>query len=56
MADEQQSIPVMVRITPQMARALDAWRRQTDDLPTRPEAIRRLIEQALAAGGARGKR
>lgn len=39
--------PVMVRIQPDMAKALDDWRRRQDDLPGRPEAIRRLVEQAL---------
>jgi hypothetical protein len=27
---------------------LDEWRKRQDDLPTRPEAIRRLLEKALA--------
>jgi len=27
--------------------AIDAWRRQQDDLPNRPEAMRRLIELGL---------
>lgn len=31
---------------PQLA-ALDAWRRNQDDLPTRPEAVRRLLEGAV---------
>ncbi|MCK1517129.1 hypothetical protein IVB22_32425 [Bradyrhizobium sp. 190] len=39
--------PVMVRIQPDMAKALDDWRRKQDDLPGRPEAIRRLVEMAL---------
>lgn len=38
---------VGVRIQPEMAKALDDWRRKQDDLPGRPEAIRRLVEQAL---------
>ena len=29
--------------------AIDNWRRRQDDLPNRSEAIRRLVEQALAA-------
>jgi hypothetical protein len=29
--------------------AIDAWRRQQEDLPTRSEAIRRLVDQALTA-------
>jgi hypothetical protein len=38
---------VGVRIQPEMARAIDDWRRGQDDLPNRPEAMRRLIELAL---------
>jgi hypothetical protein len=38
-----------VRIPPKQLVALDRWRRDQDDLPGRPEAIRRLIEQALSA-------
>jgi hypothetical protein len=30
-----------------MIRAIDEWRRRQPDLPTRSEAIRRLIEIAL---------
>jgi hypothetical protein len=38
---------VGVRIQPEVATMLDDWRRRQDDLPGRPEAIRRLIELAL---------
>ena len=31
--------------------ALDDWRRKQDDLPGRPEAIRRLVELGLKAKG-----
>jgi hypothetical protein len=41
--------PVMVRIQPDMAKALDDWRRKQADLPGRPEAIRRLVEIGLKA-------
>ncbi|WP_234683990.1 hypothetical protein [Bradyrhizobium monzae] len=41
--------PVMVRIQPDMAKELDDWRRKQDDLPGRPEAIRRLVELGLKA-------
>ena len=34
---------------PQLA-ALDAWRKNQDDLPTRPEAVRRLLEAAVQPG------
>jgi hypothetical protein len=32
-----------------MAKLLDDWRRKQDDLPGRPEAIRRLVELGLKA-------
>jgi hypothetical protein len=32
-----------------MRAALDDWRRKQPDIPTRSEAIRRLLEQALKA-------
>jgi hypothetical protein len=37
-----------VRMSPPQLAAVDAWRRKQPDLPSRPEAIRRLVEQALA--------
>ena len=40
---------VLVRLQPELAKPLDAWRRQQDDLPNRPEAIRRLVEIGLKA-------
>jgi hypothetical protein len=43
--------PVMVRVQPDMAKLLDDWRRKQDDLPGRPEAIRRLVELGLKAKG-----
>ena len=41
------SVPVMVRLSPEQAKALDDWRRDQSDLPGRPEAIRRLIEASF---------
>jgi DNA-binding XRE family transcriptional regulator len=40
--------PVMVRLLPSRAAAVDRWRRAQPDNPGRPEAIRRLIEVALS--------
>ena len=40
---------VGVRVQPVMAKQLDDWRRKQDDLPGRPEAIRRLLEIGLNA-------
>jgi len=38
---------VNVRIERQMLDALDDWRRHQSDVPTRPEAIRRLLAKGL---------
>lgn len=39
--------PVLVRIQPELAKALDGWRRRQEDLPGRAEAMRRLVKLAL---------
>jgi hypothetical protein len=39
---------VNVRFPVITLKTLDDWRRGQDDLPGRPEAIRRLVEQALS--------
>lgn len=44
----------MVRLQPELVVPLDEWRRQQQDLPSRAEAIRRLVELGLKAKG--GKR
>lgn len=36
-----------VRLQPLALARLDAWIAQQDDAPTRPEAVRRLIDKAL---------
>jgi hypothetical protein len=38
---------VNVRIERDALARIDAWRRGQSDLPTRPEAIRRLVEAGL---------
>jgi hypothetical protein len=47
MKTDEQSTPVMVRLSPVQLKQVDEWRREQDDLPGRPEAIRRLLEVAL---------
>jgi hypothetical protein len=39
----------MVRVQPIMAKRLDQWRAEETDIPSRPEAIRRLVELGLTA-------
>jgi hypothetical protein len=41
----------MVRLQPELAAPLDGWRRKQADLPSRAEAIRRLVELGLKAKG-----
>jgi hypothetical protein len=40
--------PILVRLQPAQLAALDAWIARQDARLSRPEAIRRLVEQALA--------
>jgi hypothetical protein len=48
---------VHLRILPDQSAAIDAWINQQEDADlTRPEAIRRLLEQALAHRPAKKKR
>jgi hypothetical protein len=42
-------VPILVRIQPPLLATLDAWITKRDISLTRPQAIRRLIEFALAA-------
>lgn len=41
--------PVMIRMEPEMISAIDAYRRTLDDVPTRPEAMRRILADFLEA-------
>ena len=41
------SEPVMIRMQPNMIAAVDEYRRSLEDLPTRPEAIRRILADFL---------
>lgn len=38
-----------VRVQPDLEKLLDNWRRKQSDLPSQPEAIRRLVEIGLKA-------
>ena len=40
---------VNVRLAAPALKTIDDWRRNQDDLPGRPEAIRRLVERGLKA-------
>jgi hypothetical protein len=42
-------VKLLIGLTEQQALELDAWRRDEADLPSRTEAVRRMIADALAA-------
>lgn len=46
MADEKTK-PFQMRVSPEWLAMIDAWRREQPDLPSRAEAIRRLVEKGL---------
>lgn len=56
MADELKSERITTMMTPAEVRAVDDWRRTQDPLPSRGEAIRRLIEAGLKAAPQKAKR
>jgi hypothetical protein len=51
MADELKDLRIPVMMAAAEVAAIDAWRRKQDDLPSRSEAIRRLVELGLKAKG-----
>jgi len=44
---KQTGLLVGTRLQPELLSRLDDWRRDQPDLPTRPEAIRRLLEEGV---------
>lgn len=51
MTDEHKSFRLQMVIAPSQVAAIDAWRKTQPDLPSRSEAIRRLVAESLAAHG-----
>ena len=49
MADELKDLRIPVMMAATEVGAIDEWRRKQDDLPSRSEAIRRLVELGLKA-------
>ena len=49
--NEKHSVRVDLMMMPSELRTIDEWRRHQPDLPTRAEAIRRLIQLGLTAKG-----
>jgi metal-responsive CopG/Arc/MetJ family transcriptional regulator len=46
-----QSERLQMRVSRRFIRAVDDWRRHQPDIPSRSEAIRRLVEKSLEAEG-----
>jgi hypothetical protein len=42
---------VRLRLSDELATGIDEWRRAQPDIPTRSEAVKRLIASALNGGG-----
>jgi metal-responsive CopG/Arc/MetJ family transcriptional regulator len=40
---------IHVRLQNELLRAIESFRRSEPDIPTRPEAVRRLLQQAMKA-------
>jgi hypothetical protein len=47
--------PIMTRLQPAELDQLDAWIAEQSDQPTRPEAVRRLLRDALTRHARRSK-
>ena len=43
--------PVNLRLPRQLINAVEAYRRELPDIPTRPEAIRRILQDWFTAQG-----
>jgi hypothetical protein len=42
-----------LRVTDELLKLIDEWRRKQDDPPSRPEAVRRLVELGLKVKGSK---
>jgi hypothetical protein len=49
MTDEPKDLRIPVMMAATEVAAIDGWRRKQEDLPSRSEAIRRLVELGLKA-------
>jgi hypothetical protein len=55
-ASQQHGRPVQVRLHRHLFEAIESWRRGQESIPSRPEAIRRLLQQCLITGTASPRR
>lgn len=52
---EKYAPPVPIRLTAEQLASVDQWRRLQPDLPSRSEAIRRLVDLALSSNPFEGR-
>ena len=45
--DDPKDTTMQMRVSQSFLKSIDDWRRRQPDMPSRAEAIRRLVEQAL---------
>lgn len=50
MNKEKKDVRLQLVVSPSDVQAIDEWRRQQPDLPSRSEAIRRMIHAAVGGG------
>jgi hypothetical protein len=56
MPGEEQTERFQMRVSPSFLRLIDEWRRKQPDLPSRAEAIRRLVQRGVSASEKSGRR
>jgi hypothetical protein len=49
----QHGRPVQVRLKKGLFDAIETWRRKQETIPSRPEAIRRLLDRSLVESGSK---
>ena len=49
-SDWEKSITFQLRASPAFLKLLDDWRRKQSDIPSRSEAVRRLVEAGAGSG------
>jgi hypothetical protein len=49
--DDRKDTTLQMRVSDTFLKTVDAWRRRQEDLPSRSEAIRRLVELGLKTKG-----
>jgi hypothetical protein len=53
--DDIKSTTIQMRVSDEFLRLVDEWRRQQPDLPSRSEAIRRLVASGVKTHSRKGK-